>query len=228
MVPGRGNDWYLALETMLLLLLNVGRAERARCRQVEHSSFYSYIPALQPATRRQVPPCLLQSVARKPSRCSKVAVSSHQISPLDSNIVEDHSRAILSNRLDRNSIRAKARAILKEVVLLSAQPALPAATTIGTDLQVLHSLRNDVRTIGGYKGVLAATYHVCAYSLHREPVRRHTFLHVDLQWAGDGALDVIPADIDDALASGRELFEGVLKEIEMVGATSGALIDDLP
>lgn len=62
--------------------------------------------------------------------------------------------------------------------------------------------------------------------LSREPVLRYTGLHVDRERGGDGTSDVVPRHIDDASGLGSKLGEGILIKIEVVGATTWALVGD--
>lgn len=60
-----------------------------------------------------------------------------------------------------------------------------------------------------------------------EPVGRNAGLHVDLDVADDWARDVVPGNIDDTLGRSGESSKGVGEEVEVVGATAWALVDNL-
>ncbi len=74
---------------------------------------------------------------------------------------------------------------------------MPGASTVGADF----------KTGNSFVGV---------HDLHAEPVCRDTFLVVNLEGAGDGAVDVVPRYAHDAQVGVGEGREGIWEEVEVV------------
>lgn len=72
-----------------------------------------------------------------------------------------------------------------------------------------------------------STYLICVDDMSRKPVGRHAFLHLNFQRARNWALGVLPSNVDYAFAGICKLDEGVFEKIEVVLATSRALVNDL-
>lgn len=113
----------------------------------------------------------------------------------------------LAGHADVNSLGAEPAVVLKEVVV-AAGGLLPGAAAVGADLQ-------------GGDGLVGVD------DLHGEPVGGGAFLVLQ----GDGRLDAAghegPIDGDDAFRGAGELGEGGLEEVEVVGFTLGAFVNDL-
>lgn len=71
------------------------------------------------------------------------------------------------------------------------------------------------------------TFFVRIDDVSRKPVGRHALLHLNLQSARDGALHVIPSDVDDAFACICKSDKTFFEKIEVVLATTRALVNDL-
>jgi hypothetical protein len=70
----------------------------------------------------------------------EIACGSTQSTTRHVTITDNHLNPIHAHDLDRNTGRPEARTILKEIVILAIESALPSRTTIGADLKVRNTL----------------------------------------------------------------------------------------
>lgn len=123
-------------------------------------------------------------------------------------VLDDDLRSGLAGSADPSGRGTRAAGDLEEVVGLSGG-ALPSLALIDGNLELVGS-------------------QVAVDDLRGEPVLGDAGLHVHLKRTGDRALNVVPGDIDDPLGGVGEGGEGGREKVEVVGAATGALVDDLP
>jgi hypothetical protein len=57
---------------------------------------------------------------------------------------------------------------------------------------------------------------VCIDDLHAEPICRNAVFVMELERRGDGAIDIVPAYVDDAQGGVGEGGEGIWEEIKVI------------
>lgn len=112
-------------------------------------------------------------------------------------IVHRNGLSALRRHAHINRGRAKAAALLKEVVVLATR-RLPRVAAVGADLEARHRL-------------------VRVDHLHAEPVGRHAVLVVQDNGRLNAALDPGVVNRDDAPGRVGERAEGIGEEVEMAG-----------
>lgn len=136
---------------------------------------------------------------------SKIRSCLHRRSASHADILRHDRLAALARHLDRHRVGAEAGRVLEEVVL-GPRRVLPRAAAVGRHLQRLDRL-------------------VDVLGLQAEPVLAGALLVLERDGRADATADDLPRHVDDALALGAQLREGVLEEVEVVRAAPWALVD---
>jgi len=140
-------------------------------------------------------------------RLSVVGSSSDDGVARHRDVLDDNLSTSLAGNSNPSRAGSDSTRDLEEVVGLSSS-GLPGFARVGRHFH-LGSAAVGVDNLGG------------------EPVGRNAGLHVNLDVTDDWARDVVPGDIDDTLGWSGESSKGVREEVEVVGATAWALVDNL-
>lgn len=124
----------------------------------------------------------------------------------NANILDSDHLAAHAGNLDINAVCAKARLKLEEVVRLALR-APPGPTAVGRDLKLGHA-------------------NVGVHDLHTEPPPASALLVLENDRGRDATGHKLPRHGDDAPVRVVKLGEGIGEEVQMVGAASGALVND--